>query len=371
MKIELQVGTLKQALALCRAPNPMIAEIGGDEGIHLSSHGEALGIHLSLKSGLVHEPGFAAVPSATLERLVAAMPANEQVVLSRSKSENDEVSHVIRVTMGKGKWDINVLQDDEASASKREPPEESNEISSEVFAVLDAASEWAHKDVHNPLSSVQLKPADGKLAVTALDGQRLRTQSIDCEFDTELVLPRAAAQWLSQLLRSASNIKLGGTGTSIQVVGSTDAWSITAQATLRAGNFPAWEGLIDRTDGSHKITFGGTEMIEAVQRAQALLPTELTPVRIDLDEESLLVGAAQNEAGESSERIPVKWRDFQNDTGSVLGYRPDYLKHLIDEAMSLSGKSKIKATLHPRQPMIVKSGSATLVLMPYVLPGTE
>ena len=363
MKIELEVGLLRDAVALCEHPGPRLIDMGAaqDEGIFVASEGGDSTLALSQLAGNVTERGIVAVPLTTLKRLLAAMHAD--AVLEIRSGEEDEAV----LAIDSGSWALRLPPDPLRHGMGAAEQTSMVQVDPSIIESLASVQQWASTDDSRPiLCAVEFvhDAEEGIATATGTDGYALGTVRFACEGDQmeSALIPAATVQWMSKLFAGVSELWLGTTGRFIEAAAQQDRWHIEMRARQTAGDFPQWKTLLKPTKGEHStVSFSAAEMIGVLGRCIAMADDIEYPARLSIDE-VLSISVIAQDIGNSTETIGVRWIE-QRECPMGVAFSPRRLRSHVAAAAALQG-DEVSMTLHSLKQCLTFCGDATFLTMP-------
>lgn len=310
------------------------------------------------------ENGSVTAPASVLYEIVRKLPDTAQIELTHT---SDDMPLSLRA--GKYATSLNVLSVNEfPSMTSGEFPHQFN-ISTETLKKLIEQTRFAisTEETRYYLNGIYLhimetSEGEKKLCAVATDGHRLaRVESIMPEGSENIpgiIIPRKTVYEAYKLLEEANDtIELSVSETRIQI----KFGDITLTSKLIDGTFPEYERVIPKNN-TKILRVSKKDFATAVARVAAISMERSKPVKLSLDNNSLILSASSVDQGNAKEELDDT--QVQYDGGPLeIGFQARYLNDITDQI-----DSQVEFVLADNSaPTIVRDVddmSALYVLMP-------
>lgn len=213
-----------------------------------------------------------------------------------------------------------------------------------VRQVVPAAS----SDPNRPLlGGVQIEAEDDGVKLVATDSYRLAVRDLPgasiLGVGQSVLVPRNALNELLRLLGDSDELvlRLGEREASFEI---GDSYLVTR---LIEGQFPTYRTLIPEAH-PNRLTVDRTSLIEAVKRVKVVARDAATPVRLNMDGDTLVLRASTQDYGDADEALDAS---FEGETLDAA-FNPDYL---IGGAEAAVGDEIILETIDGLKPALLRS----------------
>ncbi|EHD14825.1 DNA polymerase III subunit beta [Commensalibacter intestini A911] len=310
------------------------------------------------------ENGSVTAPASVLYEIVRKLPDTAQIELTHT---SDDMPLSLRA--GKYATSLNVLSVNEfPSMTSGEFPHQFN-IPTETLKKLIEQTRFAisTEETRYYLNGIYLhimetSEGEKKLCAVATDGHRLaRVESIMPEGSENIpgiIIPRKTVYEAYKLLEEANDtIELSVSETRIQI----KFGDITLTSKLIDGTFPEYERVIPKNN-TKILRVSKKDFATAVARVAAISMERSKPVKLSLDNNSLILSASSVDQGNAKEELDDT--QVQYDGGPLeIGFQARYLNDITDQI-----DSQVEFVLADNSaPTIVRDVddmSALYVLMP-------
>jgi len=207
------------------------------------------------------------------------------------------------------------------------------------------------------LNGVLMSIKDRKLTVVATDGRRLALVERDIELPDDqkldFVVPSKTVNELIKILQDEGTLKISLT----QNMASFEMESCTVVSKLIEGVYPNYQQVIP-SQCDERITVERETLIGALRRTAIVSSDKNPSIKLLIAKNQLQVTAVNNDVGEASEQIPIKY------SGKSLGmvFNPAFL---IDPLKTLASDDIFIEFTDSLSPAVLKSNVPFIyVLMP-------
>ena len=207
------------------------------------------------------------------------------------------------------------------------------------------------------LAGVSVESEQGRLTLTATDGHRLASTSVDADVTgsvpADLLLPGRAVSMLMRHLPSS--------GVAVLTAGE-GAWGVLVGATLwavrgLAERYPDWRAVVPTDAPRCTVVVDRAALLAAVRRV-GLMTTEAVPMRVTLDGSGVALALRAADRGEAEDSAAGQ----HTGEAATIGLRARYLADALDAMDCASVTIGATGTLNP----VTISGDVpgTVLLMP-------
>ncbi len=223
-----------------------------------------------------------------------------------------------------------------------------DELFNAINSVIYACDSRSLKEAQKGL----LFCADGsELSIVAADMHRIAKNTIPCDKEFKIIIPKESLLKASSLLESG-NISFVVNKTTITI--SNDIYKLTLRAI--AGEFLKYESIFPQ-EYEAKFTIDRKEAIQTFNRAMLCTGGEKIFVRLTGDSDSLIVQLA-NAKNDFTEDISISGEKTED---IVVGMNPRLLvecfKSVNDESMEIRYISSLK-------PVVITAGTMSAIILP-------
>ena len=277
----------------------------------------------------VEKPGEITVPGRKLHDICRALPEGSLVQVSVSGDRVTLKAARSRFTLSSLRAeDFPVVEDISAQQELR--------VDQHGLRVLLEKTHFsmAQQDVRYYLNGLLLEADGNTLRAVATDGHRLALSEI--ELDTpaarneQVILPRKAVLELQRLL--------DGDGEVVLALGSNHAraqlGSIRFTTKLIEGRFPEY-GRVVPSDVGRVLTADCGELRKALQRAAILSNEKFRGVRLDVQDNNVMIRANNPDQEEAEETLEVEYAGDKMEIGFNVNYLLDALGAVDDDRVQL------------------------------------
>ncbi len=276
--------------------------------------------------------GEVTVPARKFLDIVRSLPESAQIKLTAAEDK-------VELKTSRSRFSLSTLPaSDYPSVGQVQGRCEFNMEVPALKRLLDrTAFAMAHQDVRYYLNGMLWELDAAHFRTVATDGHRLAmaTFSMEAGVDhrTQVILPRKAVQELSRLL---SDEKEGSVSVVIgdkQAVIATQSIAFTSN--LIEGKFPDYINVIPK-GVKHQVTGNRAALKEAFSRAAILSNDKYRGVRLQFNDNVLIVTANNPEQDEAEEQAEVNYSGEALDVGFNVNYLVDVINVLQGEEVQLS-----------------------------------
>ncbi|HEX7080981.1 MAG TPA: DNA polymerase III subunit beta [Gammaproteobacteria bacterium] len=264
-------------------------------------------------------PGEITVPGRKLHDIVRALPdgVRAEVALSGEK---------VTVKAGRSRFTLSTLRAGDFPTVDDVAAQQSLDVGAKDLKRLLEKTHFsmAQQDVRYYLNGLLLETDGGFLRGVATDGHRLALAQIELEEpaaqNEQQIVPRKGVLELNRLLGDEGRVRLALGRNHVRVV--VDGLRLTSK--LIDGRFPDYSRVIPRSP-ENVMTADRQLLRQALQRAAILSNEKYRGVRLQLDENSVVVQANNPEQEEAVESLEVEYAGKAMEIGFNVNYLLDAL----------------------------------------------
>jgi DNA polymerase-3 subunit beta len=235
-------------------------------------------------------------PAHKLKAIAAAAPDQE---IACSVGDNS-----ITLTSGSSRWRLPTLPAEQWPERQDHSDLQEISIGAETLRRMIAATlpAAAKNEARYYLNGINLESQEGSLTACGTDAHRLHAAEAigDYPGGISLILPRQAAQIIDSALPVDGDV-LFSYGPGIARVSYP---GVSIETKLVDGRYPDWRRIIPSHENACLVD--GKMLIEAINRA-ALTANQHHAIRLDFNQDHIVVAASSVDGGESSDRVEAEY----------------------------------------------------------------
>lgn len=298
-------------------------------------------VDVSIRSSFpadVSEKGATTLPVKRFLNIVKELPADEVYV----DSNEDNVSQVV---CNSSKFKIIGLPESDFPEFPELDGEFSFVIEQGIFKEMlkKIAYSTSTDETRRTLSGVFMQFKDEKLTMVATDCRRLSLIEQEMEFpkeaETEVIIPNKTVNYLLHILQNDDNeLKIYVKDSMIMF----EFNNVIMVSKLIDGIYPNYKQVIP-TQCEKRVQISREDLLAAIRRVSLVINSETISVKLQFEDNNLLLSITSPEVGEAQESIPIKY----NDEKTVIGFNPifmmDALKNLTSDDIYLEFTDNLSA----------------------------
>jgi DNA polymerase-3 subunit beta len=315
----------------------------------------------------ISQPGAATVPAHTLHDIVRKLPDGAQVEIRRD-NENER----LLLASGQSRFTLQTLAAEDFPDLSPGEFSHSFELGASDLKRLIDKTKFAisTEETRYYLTGIYLHPAtrDGQptLRAVATDGHRLAQAETALPAGADgmpgVILPRKTVHELLRLLESSETtvgVDISQAKARFTIGTDKEVGRVTLTTKLIDGTFPDYARVIPKSnDKVLKVPNGA--FVAAVDRVSTITSDRGRAVKLNLDDDSLVLSVNNPEGGSATEQLAADYR-----AGALeIGFNARYL---LDIASQIDSDAAQFLLADAGSPMVVKDDSdegALYVLMP-------
>jgi DNA polymerase-3 subunit beta len=273
------------------------------------------------------EPGEVTVPGRKFLDICKALPDGAKVSLTQS---GDKVT----VKSGRSRFSLSCLAASEFPLVESVAPKQSLTLPCKDLVRLIEKTHFAmaQQDVRYFLNGLLLELKGSHLRAVATDGHRLSVSEMElpspAESTEQVIVPRKGVLELQRLLPDdgEAEVRIGGNHLVVLLGGGT---CFTSK--LIDGRFPDYEKVVPAA-AKNVLEADKAELMQALRRASILSNERYRGIRLELDQNRLVIQAHNPEQEEAEEELEVRY----DGASMAIGFNVTYL---IDALGAVDGEN--------------------------------
>lgn len=277
------------------------------------------------------ENGAVTAPASVLYEIVRKLPDSAIIELTHTS-----IDMPLSLRAGKYVTSLNVLDVEEFPSMTSGDFPHNFQISTEVLRKLIEQTRFAisTEETRYYLNGIYFhitnSENENKLCAVATDGHRLAkvecTMPEGAENILGIIIPRKTIYEIYKLLEEAEeNIQIMLSDTRIQL----NFGSVTLTSKLIDGTFPEYERVIPKNN-TKVLRVGKQDFATAVARVAAISMERSRPVKLSLDNNSLVLSASSVDQGNAKEELDGSQVQYES-TPLEIGFQARYLNDITDQ----------------------------------------
>ena len=277
------------------------------------------------------ENGAVTAPASILYEIVRKLPDSAIIELTHTS-----IDMPLSLRAGKYVTSLNVLDVEEFPSMTSGDFPHNFQISTEVLRKLIEQTRFAisTEETRYYLNGIYFhitnSENENKLCAVATDGHRLAkvecTMPEGAENILGIIIPRKTIYEIYKLLEEAEeNIQIMLSDTRIQL----NFGSVTLTSKLIDGTFPEYERVIPKNN-TKVLRVGKQDFATAVARVAAISMERSRPVKLSLDNNSLVLSASSVDQGNAKEELDGSQVQYES-TPLEIGFQARYLNDITDQ----------------------------------------
>ena len=277
------------------------------------------------------ENGAVTAPASILYEIVRKLPDSAIIELTHTS-----IDMPLSLKAGKYVTSLNVLDVEEFPSMTSGDFPHNFQISTEVLRKLIEQTRFAisTEETRYYLNGIYFhitnSENENKLCAVATDGHRLAkvecTMPEGAENILGIIIPRKTIYEIYKLLEEAEeNIQIMLSDTRIQL----NFGSVTLTSKLIDGTFPEYERVIPKNN-TKVLRVGKQDFATAVARVAAISMERSRPVKLSLDNNSLVLSASSVDQGNAKEELDGSQVQYES-TPLEIGFQARYLNDITDQ----------------------------------------
>lgn len=277
------------------------------------------------------ENGTVTAPASVLYEIVRKLPDSAIIELTHTS-----IDMPLSLRAGKYVTSLNVLDVEEFPSMTSGDFPHNFQISTEVLRKLIEQTRFAisTEETRYYLNGIYFhitnSENENKLCAVATDGHRLAkvecTMPEGAENIPGIIIPRKTIYEIYKLLEEAEeNIQIMLSDTRIQL----NFGSVTLTSKLIDGTFPEYERVIPKNN-TKVLRVGKQDFATAVARVAAISMERSRPVKLSLDNNSLVLSASSVDQGNAKEELDGSQVQYES-TPLEIGFQARYLNDITDQ----------------------------------------
>lgn len=277
------------------------------------------------------ENGAVTAPASVLYEIVRKLPDSAIIELTHTS-----IDMPLSLRAGKYVTSLNVLDAEEFPSMTSGDFPHNFQISTEVLRKLIEQTRFAisTEETRYYLNGIYFhitnSENENKLCAVATDGHRLA--KVECAMPEGaknipgIIIPRKTIYEIYKLLEEAEeNIQIMLSDTRIQL----NFGSVTLTSKLIDGTFPEYERVIPKNN-TKVLRVGKQDFATAVARVAAISMERSRPVKLSLDNNSLVLSASSVDQGNAKEELDGSQVQYES-TPLEIGFQARYLNDITDQ----------------------------------------
>lgn len=277
------------------------------------------------------ENGAVTAPASVLYEIVRKLPDSAIIELTHTS-----IDMPLSLRAGKYVTSLNVLDVEEFPSMTSGDFPHNFQISTEVLRKLIEQTRFAisTEETRYYLNGIYFhitnSENENKLCAVATDGHRLA--KVECTMPEGaknipgVIIPRKTIYEIYKLLEEAEeNIQIMLSDTRIQL----NFGSVTLTSKLIDGTFPEYERVIPKNN-TKVLRVGKQDFATAVARVAAISMERSRPVKLSLDNNSLVLSASSVDQGNAKEELDGSQVQYES-TPLEIGFQARYLNDITDQ----------------------------------------